>query len=847
MTALQRREIIDDLAGLREFDEKKGEALKDLGKVESKIKEVRIVLNERESHLRELEEEKNAALKYHELTQELQSSKATILSLEVKRLEEELSRFAEKEQAIKDKASALLKAREGVKEKIKAQEARFEEINQQLISSSEKTFEGLGKGIEEKKSEVRIAEERIEGKLALISRNENKIKELTENAEKTVKDAKQKKELMGQLKEKKSVLDQNILELDSGVKSKTAALEEKRRQNNSLQQELSALLNEAARKNQDYFRLKSELDSVGKEAGLIEKERMQWEEKKKKLGRRVETKEELNQEIKRTLEAHGDVEEKLTDFDIRLNKSVKKVNAIELKLEELAESLKQLEAAKAACPVCDNSLSSKKKTDLVGLKKKEKTSQLRELKQWEEKKLGLQENLKKYAALKERLVFLNAETRDLNELKDELKEAVKNIERLKQGVFNKEVEGRKNQFNEASIQQDKLKEKRHYLERQIGELKLKERESELSGLIDRLMKSKDARSDVGTQLSTLQVEIEQALNTSEQYAQDEMRQLKEEIKSLQAEIKGDEEGLVKEKAGLKEMQVELKKMIQANKDLLDEKIDLNKEIVSLKQEMESSSDISGKINSELNQLNIEKSKDEVRLTDIKEEFQEFPEVKLIPEARLETLKPRVGEIEDEIGKLGEINMKAIKSFDSYAQELLEIGKKAEKLEEERMSVIELIEKIEFRRTNVFMDCYQSIDANFQKMYSTLGGGEGRLGLTSTENIHEAGLAIEAKHFGEKLKNIESMSGGEKSLTALAFLFAIQLYEPAPFYIFDEADAALDKANSDKLANMIREFSRESQFIAITHNDAMIEQSDQIVGVTLNQQKSSVIGLKVQGT
>jgi chromosome segregation protein len=90
-----------------------------------------------------------------------------------------------------------------------------------------------------------------------------------------------------------------------------------------------------------------------------------------------------------------------------------------------------------------------------------------------------------------------------------------------------------------------------------------------------------------------------------------------------------------------------------------------------------------------------------------------------------------------------------------------------------------------------------------------------------------------------------MSGGEKALTALAFLFAIQMYESAPFYFFDEADAALDRENSEKLARMIGQISRESQFVAITHNDSLIREAHQIIGVALNEQKSSVIGLKLK--
>jgi len=91
-----------------------------------------------------------------------------------------------------------------------------------------------------------------------------------------------------------------------------------------------------------------------------------------------------------------------------------------------------------------------------------------------------------------------------------------------------------------------------------------------------------------------------------------------------------------------------------------------------------------------------------------------------------------------------------------------------------------------------------------------------------------------------------MSGGEKTLTALAFMFAIQLYSPAPFYAFDEADAALDKENSMKMGSLIEKIAEKSQFIAITHNDTITKKARQIVGVALNKDNSSVIGLKLKG-
>jgi chromosome segregation protein len=144
-----------------------------------------------------------------------------------------------------------------------------------------------------------------------------------------------------------------------------------------------------------------------------------------------------------------------------------------------------------------------------------------------------------------------------------------------------------------------------------------------------------------------------------------------------------------------------------------------------------------------------------------------------------------------------------------------------------------------------MDCFNEVNKNFENMFFKFFNGEGKLTFEETEKPLESGLLIEAKHKQGKLQNIDSMSGGEKTLTALAFMFAIQLYSPAPFYAFDEADAALDKENSAKMGNLIEMIAQKSQFISVTHNDTITKKADQIIGVALAKDGSSVIGLKLK--
>ena len=136
-----------------------------------------------------------------------------------------------------------------------------------------------------------------------------------------------------------------------------------------------------------------------------------------------------------------------------------------------------------------------------------------------------------------------------------------------------------------------------------------------------------------------------------------------------------------------------------------------------------------------------------------------------------------------------------------------------------------------------------ISKNFKNIYSELTGGEAGLELDVPGNV-DSGLIIKAQPPGKKLLNMDSMSGGEKTLTAFTFLFAIQRYKPAPFYMLDEADAALDAKNTKQVAELIKKQADMAQFIIISHNNALVREADQIYGVTMEAGESKVMGIKL---
>ena len=157
----------------------------------------------------------------------------------------------------------------------------------------------------------------------------------------------------------------------------------------------------------------------------------------------------------------------------------------------------------------------------------------------------------------------------------------------------------------------------------------------------------------------------------------------------------------------------------------------------------------------------------------------------------------------------------------------------------------MIEEIEQKKTGLFLETFNNLNDNFKSIFSNLSTkGNAHLELENPDNPLTTGIDIKVKVIGNKYLDIKSLSGGEKTLTALAFIFAIQEFKPAHFYLLDEVDAALDKANSELLSGLVSKYSSKAQYILISHNDGVINKADQIYGITMQDGVSKVVSLKI---
>ena len=196
---------------------------------------------------------------------------------------------------------------------------------------------------------------------------------------------------------------------------------------------------------------------------------------------------------------------------------------------------------------------------------------------------------------------------------------------------------------------------------------------------------------------------------------------------------------------------------------------------------------------------------------------------------------RVKMMRKRIENMGAVNMTAPEEYDALTERHDFLKSQINDLDEAKKDLRSAIHKINVTTRDNFKYTFEQVRMHFKNIYQTLfRGGDCNLVLTEPENLLETGIEIYAQPPGKKLLNISSMSGGEKTLTALSLLFAFFTHNPAPFCIMDEADAALDEANVERFVNLIKEFSSSTQFIVVTHNKRTMESARRLYGITMEE-------------
>ncbi|MFW9786801.1 MAG: chromosome segregation protein SMC [Candidatus Thorarchaeota archaeon] len=228
------------------------------------------------------------------------------------------------------------------------------------------------------------------------------------------------------------------------------------------------------------------------------------------------------------------------------------------------------------------------------------------------------------------------------------------------------------------------------------------------------------------------------------------------------------------------------------------------------------------------------------------ELEEREEDRELTYKELDELEEKIREIERELEAMGPVNLKSLTDYDLEKDRYEEIVDKKTRLEDERREILAFMEELEAEKTQKFLTVYNEIADNFSKVFAKLSPeGEANLMLENPEHPLMGGITVRSKPRGKELVTLDAMSGGEKTLTGLALIFAIQMYSPASFYIFDEIDAALDNVNAHNVALLISEMSKNSQFVVVSLRDTTVRKADLLVGISNQDGISRIVSVDLE--
>ncbi|MEQ1701050.1 MAG: chromosome segregation protein SMC, partial [Ilumatobacteraceae bacterium] len=202
---------------------------------------------------------------------------------------------------------------------------------------------------------------------------------------------------------------------------------------------------------------------------------------------------------------------------------------------------------------------------------------------------------------------------------------------------------------------------------------------------------------------------------------------------------------------------------------------------------------------------------------------------------------RVQALERELRLMGPINPLALEEFNELQERHKFLEEQLEDVRNTRRDLMRVIKAVDMEIQTVFSAAFADVSTHFTSLFSTLfPGGAGKLILTNPDDLLNTGVEVEAKPSGKNVKKLSLLSGGERSLTALAFLFAVFRSRPSPFYVMDEVEAALDDVNLHRFLGLIHEFRQEAQLLIVSHQKRTMEAGDSLLGVTMQPGGSSKV-------
>lgn len=437
------------------------------------------------------------------------------------------------------------------------------------------------------------------------------------------------------------------------------------------------------------------------------------------------------------------------------------------------------------------------------------------------------------------------------------------------------AEERKNEAQEGTLElkaeaaeiEEQIKDISENKEKALAELNESEElekniEKQIEAFQNELETAREEETAHLAKVSEWDVEVEKMLQ-QRGFSEQNLDRINQEIERLSKELQEVQENLESsvEAITFKEQSIlEIKETIKASFDTQsDTEVKLNDD-VTRKEELvakqknffnnrEELAEKKGSLDKEIYRLTNQKDRYEESIaSQIQYMFEEY-EITLVDAANLRdedmndlaAMRKQSSRLKSEIRGLGDVNVNAIEDYKNLMERYTFLKTQHDDLVESKKTIEEIIVGLDTAMRKQFEEKFAKITKEFDKVFKELfGGGNGTLELMEDEDILEAGIKIIAQPPGKKLQNMMQLSGGEKSLTAIALLFAIQNLKPSPFCLLDEIEAALDESNVTRFSSYLHKLTKNTQFIVITHRRGTMEKADRLYGITMQEKGVSAL-------
>ncbi|MFA5259130.1 MAG: chromosome segregation SMC family protein [Candidatus Pacearchaeota archaeon] len=797
-----RRKVVEEVAGISIYEMRKEKSLKELEKTEEKIKQINAILRERTNYLRNLENEREEALKFKKLEETKKRCKASILN---KYLQEKDSELKENTSQIETKNKEIKKREEQI---IKVQN-EINILNDKINNISQTIQKSSGFEQDTLLTEISSLKQKIAGMIARKENFENQLVELERRKaalEQSIKTSEGEIELMSQERGKNTKK-----ELDT-KKAKLEEYEEVKRQYYLLKSNLSSIESQINDKSQQIQRLKNESNFILNQIEQIEKEI--------KIKDNIEDSTNRLIQLKHSIETNKEI---ISGLELEIIET-EKTGAIQHQIINEAEKIKSQVSKLDICPLCKTKMTQEHITEVIN---------------------------KSDADINNSKEIIVSSESKINELKLKLKE-------LKESIARESLET--NQRNLDLVKLQTINDKKQQLSRDSEQIKLfeeefKNLETKKKGLETKfatIKMSEEGYENLKLEVNELQRTEERNLGTEITTKQRELERIKVVIKQnvrdhedIVEQLKTINEGLEKNKGIVREKEEQAEILKRKYQKMFEQKNEIQDKVRMFESDVMHKQNEKRMLENENNNLMITKAQISARKETLTQELGEFGEVEFIS-LSLEKLREKLSESESILSRIGNVNLRALEVYDSIKEEYDKIKEKVDQLGKEKEEILNVISQIDKKKKKAFLETLEKINELFSRNFSQLSvKGIVTLEAEDKKEVFNGGLNIIVKVGAGKYFDITSLSGGEQTLVALSLIFAIQEFRPYSFYIFDEIDAALDRRNSEKLAYLLKKHMKNGQYIIITHNDSIISESSTIIyGISMQEGISKVLSLEV---